>query len=37
MEFNRAAESIIAGEQAVKNVTHLIESELVRFGLTPKS
>ncbi|NRA55628.1 MAG: patatin-like phospholipase RssA [Gammaproteobacteria bacterium] len=32
MEFNRASESILAGEQAVYKIKHLIESELVRIG-----
>jgi len=31
MEFNRAAESILAGQQAVEKISHLIESELTRF------
>ena len=36
-DFNRAPESIAAGEQAVNVIAHLIESELLRYHLTGKS
>ena len=32
MDFNRAEEGIAAGKAAVKQVAHLIESELIRLS-----